>query len=114
MLTNPDPQLPEVVRLGWLLGQLNLDLPVFSDAIHGKRLPHIAELAMLPVALQAAEEVELWAMDAGGIRRALQVWHVVTPPDLDPVDVLQRWWGTYQETRPRWDIALAALDRMFG
>jgi hypothetical protein len=114
VLANPDPQLPEVVRLGWLLGQLNLDLPVFSESIHGRRLPHVAELAMLPVALQAAEDVELTEVDETSLGRALQTWHVVTPPDLDPVDVLQRWWGTYLETRPRLDIALAALDRMFG
>jgi hypothetical protein len=114
VLTNPDPQLPEVVRLGWLLGQLNLDLPAYSESIRGQRLPHIAELAMLPVALQAAEDVELTTVDQTSLGRALQVWHVVTPPDLDPVDVLQRWWGTYLETRPRWDIALSALDRMFG
>jgi hypothetical protein len=114
MLTNPDPQVPEVVRLGWLLGQLNLDLPVYSETIHGRRLPYVAELAMLPVALQAAADVELTEIDENSLGRALQVWHVVTPPDVDPVDVLQRWWGTYLETRPRWDIALAALDRMFG
>jgi hypothetical protein len=113
VLTNPDPQLPEAVRLGWLLGQLNLDLPAYSESIHGLRLPQVAELAMLPVALQAAEDVELMHVDRDSVARALQAWHVVTPPDFDPVDVLQRWWGTYVETRPRWDIALAALDRMF-
>ena len=114
MLTNPVPELPEILRLGWLLAQLNLDLPIFSDNIHGKRLPHIAELAMLPVTLKAAEDVELARLDETTLNLALNSWHIVTPADSDPADILWRWWGTYVETRPRWDIAFTALDRMFG
>jgi hypothetical protein len=30
-----------------------------------------------------------------------------------PATVLQ-WWQTYQESRPPWPVALAALDQMFG
>ncbi len=114
VLTNPTEELPEMLRLAWLLSQLNLDLPMFSDTIHGKRLPHVAELAMIPVTLKAAEELDLLQLDPETIDLALNAWHVVTPPDVDPVDVLWRWWGTYVETRPRWDIAFTALDRMFG
>jgi len=33
VLTHPDPQLPETLRLGWLLSQLNQDLPIYSDTI---------------------------------------------------------------------------------
>ena len=114
VLTNPIPQLPETLRLAWLLSQLNLDLPMFSETIHGKRLPHVAELAMIPVTLQAAEELEFLTLTPEAIDLALNCWNVVTPPDTDPVDILWRWWGTYLETRPRWDIAFTALDRMFG
>ncbi len=114
VLANPVAQLPEVLRLAWLLSQLNLDLPMFSDGINGRRLPHVAELAMIPVTLQAAEELSLVTLDTETIDLALKSWHVVTPPDIDPVDIIWRWWGTYQETRPRWDIAFTALDRMFG
>jgi hypothetical protein len=114
VLTNPVEELPEFLRLGWLLSQLNLDLPVFSETIHGKRLPHVAELAMIPITLKAAESLDLLELAPETIDLALTSWHVVTPADTDPVDVLWRWWGTYVETRPRWDIAFTALDRMFG
>ena len=114
VLTNPVAELPEVLRLGWLLSQLNLDLPVFSETIHGKRLPHVAELAMIPVTLQGGGRTGAAATQPDTIDLALNSWHVVTPPDTDPVDILWRWWGTYVETRPRWDIAFTALDRMFG
>lgn len=113
VLVNPISELPETLRLAWLLAQLNLDLPAFSDTIHGKRLPHIAELAMIPVVLQAAEQLDLLHCTAETIDLALNSWQVDTPADIDPVDVLWRWWGTYVETRPRWDIAFTALDRMF-
>ncbi|MCE9555717.1 MAG: hypothetical protein K8T91_20400, partial [Planctomycetes bacterium] len=59
VLANPHAALTEVVRLGWLLSQLNLELPSISELIPPTRLPQIAPLAMLCVALQAAEEVEL-------------------------------------------------------
>lgn len=112
VLTNPVPDLPEVLRLGWLLAQLNLDLPAFSEQVHGARLATIAELAMLPATLQAAEEVELATNGPESIDLALQAWNVLTPPEVDPVEVIWRWWSTYLETRPRWDIAFTALDRM--
>ena len=35
VLTNPVPDLPENLRLAWLLAQLGLDLPAFSDQVHG-------------------------------------------------------------------------------
>ncbi len=114
VLVNPIDQLPEFLRLGWLLSQLNLDLPLFSDSIHGKRLPHVAELAMMRVTLQAAEELDLLELSESTFDLALNGWQVVTPADVDPVDVLWRWWDTYLETRPRWEIAFTALDRMFG
>ncbi|MHB8970885.1 MAG: hypothetical protein ACYC3X_15320 [Pirellulaceae bacterium] len=114
VLTNPVPDLPEILRLGWLLAQLNLDLPVFSERVSGARLAEVAELAMLPVTLQAAEDVELATVTPEMLDLALQAWNIVTPPDLDAADVLWRWWGTYVETRPRWDVAFTALDRMLG
>lgn len=114
VLTSRVPELPENLRLAWLLAQLGLDLPAFSDHIPGARLPNVAELAMLPVILQAAEDARLTRVDFETIDQALRVWHILTPTNADPVDVLWRWWNTYLDTRPRWDIALTALDRMFG
>ncbi len=114
VLANPVHQLPEVVRLGWLISQLNLDLPALSENINADRLPLVAELAMLPVALKAAEHVELTHCNSTTIELAMKTWNVVTPPDIEPVDVLVQWWETYLATRPRWPIALAALDRMLS
>lgn len=110
--TDPVVELPETLRLAWLLSQLNLDLPRFSETIHGTRLPHVAELAMIPIVLKVGEEVDMPRLDPETIKLALTSWNLMTPPDIDPVEILWRWWNTYNETRPRWGVAFTALDRM--
>ena len=59
VLANQVTELPETVRLGWMLAQLHLDVPMYGENVHIDRLPHVARFAMLVPALQAAEEVEL-------------------------------------------------------
>lgn len=113
VLVDPQAGLPEVLRLGWLLSQLNTDLPIFGEAINAHRLPLIAELAMIPLVLQAAERAGLAQLDQSTLDLAINTWHVVTPADMDPVERLWRWWETYADTRPAWNVAFAALDRMF-
>lgn len=114
VLANPVPELPEVVRLGWLLSQLNLEIPSLSERVNADRLPQVAQLAMLPVALKAGEDVELCRSDRKTLSRAIEVWNEVAPPQLDIADTLGEWWETYLESRPGWPVALAALDRMLA
>ncbi len=113
-----DPQLPETLRLGWLLSQLNQDLPIYSDTIRPERLPHLARLAMLPPVLAASELVEWAQLDAPTLRRALVRWHLVEESDRNKFDrltaTLLDWWGIYTSSSPRWTVALAALDEMIS
>lgn len=114
VLVNPHPELPETLRLGWLLGQLNQDVPIYSERIPRARLPQVASLATLPLVLAAAETVELARLDGPMLQRALACWHL--PPTL-PADVHERlhaWWGTYDGSGTRWAVALAALDAMLA
>jgi hypothetical protein len=114
VLTNVIDGLPEVVRLGWLLAQLNHELPIFSDRVHGSRLPLVAQLAMLPAVLQASESVELSQLTPFTIAEALPAWQIEVAADKDIAATLLAWWNTYLDTKPAWDIALAALDQMIG
>lgn len=114
VMANPHPELSEVLRLGWMLGQLNLDLPLFRDAVHDDRLFQVAQMAMLPVTLKAAELVELARCDRSTVEFALNAWRLATPLGIDAVDVIWTWWQTYLDTRPPWHVALRALDRMLG
>jgi hypothetical protein len=114
VLANPHAELPEVVRLAWLLAQLQLDLPAISDRIHADRLPHVARYAMLVPVLQAAEQVELVHCSPLLIERAISAWQITVPPDVNPVELVLKWWETYRELRPTFPVAMTALDQMFG
>jgi hypothetical protein len=114
VLANPVAELPEVVRLAWLIAQLQLDLPAYSDRIHAERLPHVAHYAMLPPTLIAAEAVELVRFAPDELKRAITAWGLAVPAGVDAAALVLDWWQTYQQTRPPWSIALAALDQMFG
>jgi hypothetical protein len=109
---DPVAGLPEVVRLAWLVVQLNVDLPMFSELIHPDRVPLVAAAAMLPPVLAAAEELELARCDGPTVRAALAASDLDFSPASDPCDVLLEWWQTYLASRPAWNVALAALDQM--
>jgi hypothetical protein len=113
VLANPHAELPEIVRLAWLLAQLQLDLPIHSESIHADRLPHIARFAMLPAALAAAEQVELARFTQETVSQAIIAWRLAAPAGSDAASLVMQWWETYLQTRPPFRIALAALDQMF-
>ncbi len=114
VLTNPHPQLPETVRLAWMLSQLHLDLPFITEGIAPERLPMLAALAMIPPALSAAQQVDLVKMNDDLVRFAIDAWRVPVPPTIDAVDVVMRWWDAYELSRPPLEVAFRALDEMVG
>ena len=114
VLANPHEQLPEVVRLAWLLAQLELDRPAYSDRIHADRLPHIAAFAMLVPVLEAAQEVELVRYSPELLNHAIAAWRLPVPPDVDGPALVLQWWETYRDSRPAFPVALTALDQMFA
>jgi hypothetical protein len=109
VLANPLPHLPEVVRLGWLIAQLNLDLPSLSENVPAERVPRAAKVALLPAALEAGKAVELCQDSPELIAQAMGAWNVAA----DAVLVAQ-WWETYRESHPPFAVALAALDQMLS
>jgi hypothetical protein len=68
LLANPHPELPEVVRLAWLLAQL----PLAEQADDRER----ARLALIPAVLSAAADVELLTASEPTLRAALRHWHL--------------------------------------
>jgi len=114
LLANPHPELPETLRLGWLLSQLQTDLPIHGEQIPRARLPHVAKVATLPAILDSANYVDLIPSDPALLPLALSIWRVVSPDEASAVaDIVSAWWQTYQET-PNLPVrvALGSLDRM--
>jgi hypothetical protein len=108
VLANPVGDLPEVVRLGWLLAQLQLDLPTIQGYLSRQRVLEVGALALVPGTLAAAHDVELTGPVESVLPRALDAWRL---PSTDS-DSLLAWWETYLADRPAWNLALAALDRL--
>ena len=111
---DPVDGLPEVVRMAWLLSQLNVDLPMFSENIHRDRRPLVAALSMLAATLAAAEQIELIRDGPQIVETAVERWHVEGPAGVALAEVTRRWWQTYLDARPPWNVALAALDKMIA
>ncbi len=114
LLTHVDPRLPETLRIAWLLSQLDLDRPIYSDKINAHRLRAVAGLAMLPAILEAGQELELCRYSPESLAAALRLWRCDTL-QLDAANtmvVVSAWWQTYQASRPAWPIALTGLDQM--
>jgi len=114
VLTNPNPELPETLRLGWLLAQLNLDVPILSEPVSQYRLPRLASLATLPLVLDAAESVELAKCDEATLAHALACWHLAPPLADETPRLLLDWWNAYTASDTRWPVAMAALDQMLS
>ena len=110
LLANPLAQLPEVLRLGWLLAQLNFDLPVVYEPLDRDRVNRVGPLALVPLVLAAAEDIELARLDDAHLQLALNAW--LNQPRA--AEVLSDWWQTYRTSRPSWAAALAALDALLA
>jgi hypothetical protein len=108
VLANPHAELPEVVRLAWLVAALNLDLPKFSESVPSIRAPGVIALALVPATLAAAEEVELVRDSQALLPRTLEVWNL----DATKAEAVGNWWQTYRTSRPKLNVALAALDKL--
>lgn len=102
-----DNRLPEVIRLAWLLAPLNLDLPIYGEKVRGHRLPLVATLALLPVTLAAATELQLTRAAPDLLADTLRDW---LPDQERHGQALAEWWSTYQRLKPSWSNALKALD----
>lgn len=89
VLANPLRELPEAVRLAWLLAQLAF--------VTGEAGRHNLSLVLIAVVLAAAEEVELARCDLSTIRTALKAWHV--EKDLPECETLAAsiysWWQSF-------------------
>jgi hypothetical protein len=122
VLVNPHAELPETVRLAWLLGQLNSDLPRFADALptgtasgtFGATVfrATVFRAAMLAPALTAGEVVELTRCDEATIEMAVDAWYLRDELPADAATRIWGWWQAWQDRPLKWPVAVAALGEM--
>ncbi len=114
LLTNTARELPETLRLAWLLAQLDFDRPVHSELLNTIRLHAVAGLAVLPSVLMAGHELSICHYSPELVQQAIEFWKLMIPSmeAHQLAIVVSTWWETYQAARPPWRVALAGLDQM--
>jgi hypothetical protein len=111
VLFNPLPELPEAVRLAWLLSQLNADLAWLTDVLPPARAREAMKLAMIPPVLAAAEAVELAHCNEATLATAIAAWLPgVASEDVTPK--IWSWWNAWLDHATKWPVAVAALEQM--
>ena len=122
VLTNPFPEVPEVLRLVWLIAQVGLieGLSTGPEDSSGDpwvaplHLPRVAALAMMPLTLEAASYLELIPTPATSLSslfgKAAQAWRIAV--DVPTLDTLENWWRQFQDLKTPPAVTLKALDRM--
>jgi hypothetical protein len=118
VLTNPLPELPEVVRLGWLLSQLH-SLGFRSQLTYSQEsLRNLLPIAMLIPSLAAAEVLELTQCNEAIAELAIENWNIAIPANQDVltelIPLLMDWWETCLKTKPDWSVAIKALAQRLG
>lgn len=114
VLTDVTPKLPEVARLAWLVAQLNVDLPRYSERLTTPRAFALGSLALIPLVLSCAAEVELAHCDEETIETAVASWRPELAADLRLPETLHQWWQIYRDSRPSLAAALLALEQMLN
>ena len=112
VLANPNPDLPEALRLGWLLAQLQADAPIYAECVSAVRLESLAQMATIPAVLAAAASVEWASCDHATIQRALECWQLETENSGELAGQLLQWWETYDQGTTPWQVAWRALDEL--
>lgn len=116
VLANPIPDLPETVRLAWLLSTLNADLPEYAEALEPGTPPaQIAAtvgLAVLPAVLDAAASLDLVHPSEELLLRAVDAWQTPAAGNPKLAQLLGQWWMFAKQARAPWKVALAAMQKM--
>jgi hypothetical protein len=110
LFVNPVAGLPEVLRLSWLAAQIAFAAAAKINS-EARRMRDVNALALIPCILAVGEIVELTRCDEAAVQLALKEFAPRQPIGDGLENKLLHWWETYLQTKPSWDIALAALDR---
>jgi hypothetical protein len=113
VLTNGRPELPEVVRLGWLVSQL--EVQTFKSIESSDQRPQRATLplALIPPILAAAEQIELARCDRSTVTAAIENW-LGEPFRSDATGLaakLLEWWQSALSAPSDWESQVRNIAR---
>jgi hypothetical protein len=118
VLTNAHPELPEVIRLAWLISQLNPHSVGFFEPASADSPTHLLALATLPPTLAAGQEMELARCDADTLAAAVEQWLPASTPRTNaPTElagILLEWWHSPVRATSDWAVAMQILANQLG
>jgi hypothetical protein len=104
------PAAFEAIRLAWLIAQLQLDLPRYSDHVPAARRAPVGAAAMLPAALEAARRCRMTELPLDELLERQGTRWLTAAGFIPPArGEIMRWWSVYQSRRPPLGTALQAL-----
>jgi len=112
VLADPLQQLPETVRMAWLLSTLNADLPDFVELLAPGTAAAVMQLAVLPAVLDAAVDVELVRPADDLLATAAAAWAVPLPAGNRTIEIVKQWWAFSRKRAAPWNVSLSALQHL--
>jgi len=107
MLTDVDPAVPEVLRVGWLITRMAIESHT-RERSGDQSLATPWSLASVPLVLTAAANLELIGADDLPIERALELWQF---RDTKFAPTLGQWWLQFKQTPTPLPVALKVLGQ---
>lgn len=99
VLTNPAADVPEVIRLAWLIAQLSI--PADADVA-------VNRLALVPCCLAAAAPLGLAVCQPRSLANSLRLWRLIDQGEEALGAALDQWWAAHDEDAP-WSQAIEQL-----
>lgn len=110
VLANPIFELPEILRVGWLIATWQSYRKLSATDRNACVSPLIA-LASVPLVLRAAEEVELTTCDVRTVSLAVDAWIDAADRPVLSCHELCSWWQNAESSTDRWTDRLIPLIR---
>jgi len=111
VLTDTMGQLPEVIRLAWLLSRLAIRRSRRCSSSPLSRLALVEQLAALPLVLSAADHVELLCFDRSAMDLAVSSWIHGVEPTESLSEVVYKWWRGFTGSQTPLTIEMYQLDK---
>jgi hypothetical protein len=107
ILTDVDPEVPEILRMVWLITRLAIDSHIREKSAD-QSLATAWSLVSVPLVLSAGKELELVRTKELPIRRAMELWQF---GDAGAAETLSEWWRQFCGANQPLPAALRVLDQ---
>lgn len=108
LLTNADPQVPEVLRVAWLVTQLAIEIHTRERSSESSgSMPWT--IGIVPLVLVAGQHLEIIKEGALPIESTMQLWGLA---DHHVAQIVSRWWQQWQQDPTPMPVGLKQLDKM--